>query len=324
MAIVVSTLRSGSDSVSPVRVTTTVLRQTLEETVVARGVVGYGAAQPVVAAEAGRVTGIGMSVGDEVADGTDVVRIDGRPAVAVSGGSPFWRPLSEGSEGPDVSQLQEILAAAGFEAPVTGVFDPPTRDAVRQWQADRGFPDPDGELHLNDMLVGEWPRRVAEVTLSVGEFVQPGATVIQVSSLSPVVTVEFVPSDRARVASGDIARVDSPNGATPEGVLGTVDDVPRSLEDGSLVYSGQVELEERPELPEGVQVRITVVIARAEDVLTVPLASVVSGQQGGPAVRVLENERTTLIDVELGLTSGAWVEVRSGLNGGETVVVAGS
>jgi peptidoglycan hydrolase-like protein with peptidoglycan-binding domain len=278
----------------------------------------------VVAAEAGRVTGIGLSVGDEVADGSQLVRINGRPAVAVSGGSPFWRPLSEGSAGPDVSQLQEILAAAGFDAPVTGAFDAATRDTLRQWQADRGFPEPDGELHLNDMLVGEWPQRVAEVTLSVGEFVQPGATVVRVSSLSPVVTVEFVPSDRARVAPGDAVRVDSPNGEAFEGVLGTIDDVPRSLEDGSLVYGGQVELEERPELPEGVQVRITVVIARAADVLTVPLASVVSGQTGGPAVRVLQDDETTLIDVELGLTSGAWVEVRSGLDGDETVVVAGS
>jgi len=292
--------------------------------VVARGVVGYGATHPVVAAEAGRVTSIGMGVGDEVADGSELVRINGRPAVAVSGGGPFWRPLSEGSEGPDVSGLQEILAAAGFDLPRTGVFDPPTRDALRQWQADRGFPDPDGELHLNDILVGSWPQRVAEVTVSVGEFVQPGATVIQVSSLVPVVTVELVPSDRARVAPGDMARVDSPIGETLEGVLGTVDDVPRSLEDGSLVYSGQVELEKHPELPEGVQVRITVVIARAADVLTVPLASVVSGQDGGPAVRVVEGEGTTLIDMELGLTSGAWVEVRSGLDGDETVVVAGS
>lgn len=290
----------------------------------ARGVVGYGATQPVVAAEAGRVTSVALSVGDEIADGSELVRVNGRPAVAVSGGSPFWQPLSEGSEGADVLALQEILSAAGFDLPLTGVFDPPTRDALRHWQADHGFPDPDGELHLNDMMVGEWPRRVAEVTLSVGEFVQPGAIVIRVSSLSPVVTVELVPSDRARVATGDVARADSPNGESFEGVLGTVDDVPRSLEDGSLVYGGQVELEESPELPEGVQVRITVVIARAEDVLTVPLASVVSGQTGGPAVRVLEGDETTLIDVELGLTSGAWVEVRSGLDGGERVVVVGS
>lgn len=290
----------------------------------ARGVVGYGATQPVVAAEAGRVTSVALSVGEEVADGTELVQINGRPAVAVSGGSPFWQPLSEGSEGVDVLALQEILAATGFDLPLTGVFDPPTRDALRQWQVDHGFPDPDAELHLNDMLVGEWPMRVAEVTVSVGEFVQPGATVVRLSSLSPVVTVELVPSDRARVAPGDAARVDSPNGEAFEGVLGTIDDVPRTLEDGSLVYGGHVELEERPELPEGVQVRITVVIARAEDVVTVPLASVVSGQTGGPAVRVLEGEGTTLIDVELGLTSGAWVEVRSGLDGDETVVVAGS
>jgi len=53
----------------------------------------------------------------------------------------FWRNLSNGSQGDDVSQLQHVLVAKGFlsQANVTGFFGPLTRRALTKFQTQSGI-----------------------------------------------------------------------------------------------------------------------------------------------------------------------------------------
>lgn len=92
--------------------------------------------------------------------------------------------------------------------------------------------------------------------------------------------------------------------------------------DQSLLYRATVALDDATAIPEGTQLRIAIVVDAAEDVVAVPVVAVVSDLEGRPAVRVIDDDRVTTVPVELGMAAGAWVEVTSGLDGGETVLVS--
>lgn len=66
-----------------------------------------------------------------------------RPAAAAapaSGGSVSQHTLlKSGSRGPEVSQLQQQLSQAGFQAGQSGVFDAKTEQAVKQYQQSKGL-----------------------------------------------------------------------------------------------------------------------------------------------------------------------------------------
>ena len=71
----------------------------------------------------------------------------------------------------------------------------------------------------------------------------------------------------------------------------------------------------------GMTVRLDVIIERAEDVLVIPNEAV-SLLDGKQVVSVLgENGSTTTVTVELGMTDGSIVEVVSGLESGQRVIL---
>lgn len=310
---------------APVRVTVQVRVRTLERTVATRGVVRYPLRETLVAAGNGRVTSVRASVGFVVQDGERILEIDGRPVVAVMGSKPLWRDLAVGASGPDVAMLQEFLEAEGYLsfAP-DGRFGSATQAALKAWQEDRGYPVPDGVLQVGDWLVADWPRRVGQVHVRVGGFVHPGAEIVALTEQDPSVSLELTPSDRLRVRRGDRARIEvAATALTVGGTVREVDVTPETREDGSLVYPGTVVVDELLDVPEGTQVSVTIIVDRAKDVLVVPLASLVSDDEGSAAVVVVRRDGSLeTVSVELGLSEGAWAEVVSGLSGDEIVVVA--
>lgn len=308
----------------PIRVTAGIERMTLEDTVILRGVTGYQPTTRLTAGAPGRVTDVAVVAGDVVEPGAVLLAIDGRPVVAVAAEMPFWRDLSMGAAGSDVRQLQAVLSQAGHDVEESGTFDEATGRALQAWQAEHGLSPPDGTLALNDLATGSWPQRVGQVRVQPGDLVSPGDQLIDFTGREPVVNVELLPSDRLRVAVDDPARVElSATGAQAAGKLSEVSASPITREDdGSLLYTARVTLDEPLEAPEGTQAQVVIVIDRVEDVLAVPLAAVVSDDVGRPAVRVVGGDGSTrLVPVELGVSQGAWVQVVEGLEGTETVVV---
>lgn len=315
----------SSDDAGQVRATAAVERRTLEDAIIVRGIAGYPTTGTLIAKAAGLVTSIDVEAGSTVEAGTTILSVDGRAMVAVEGDTPFWRELQEGASGADVAQLQSILEAAGL-GPGTneGTFDAETTAALTTWQAEHGYAAPDGVLRLNDMVTGTWPRRVGAVTVRQASFVDPGTELLSYSTNEPAVSIELLPSDRLRVSPGLPARVElEATGSTVSGELAEVASEPVVREDGSLLYPGRVVLDEALGAPEGTQVRVALIVDRVEDVLTIPLAALISDGSGSTAVRVAQQNSTEVVPVEIGLSEGAWVEVISGLMGDERVVVAG-
>ena len=88
----------------------------------------------------GRVSEVTVSEGDTIEAGDQLVAVDGRTSVAVDGTIPFYRSLTVGSEGPDVLQLERVLQDAGYAIETAdSLFTEETRDALAQWQFDRGY-----------------------------------------------------------------------------------------------------------------------------------------------------------------------------------------
>lgn len=310
----------------PVRVVAEVERRTLEETVVTRGTMGFPETGSVGIGASGRVTGVSVSSGDTLGSDQMVITLNGRPVVTMADVAPFWRDLSTGSQGDDVAALQTFLATQGYLASEPdGRFGPSTEAAVEDWQEQHGMSDPDGELRLGDTVVGNWPARVGQVRVDAGDFLNQGEVVATLTSDTAAVSLELLPSERLRVMEGSDVRIEvAATGQRASGVVSQVSLAPLDTE-GSLLYPATAEATEDLEIPDGTQVRLTIVIERAEDVVAVPVAAVVSGSNGEPVVRVIgANDDIETTPVELGLSEGAWVEVTSGLSGGESVVVAAS
>ena len=88
----------------------------------------------------GRVSQLGVEDGDNVDAGDVLLSLDGRPAVAVNGDFSFYRQLDVGSDGPDVLQLERILAESGYDpGAVDRLYTEATRSALRQWQIAYGY-----------------------------------------------------------------------------------------------------------------------------------------------------------------------------------------
>lgn len=88
----------------------------------------------------GKVSSLAVDDGDTIDVGDPLFALDGRTAVAVAGDFAFYRTLDVGSDGPDVAQLEKILAGAGYPiSSVDSLFTEETRAALTRWQVDHGY-----------------------------------------------------------------------------------------------------------------------------------------------------------------------------------------
>ncbi|MEN8040689.1 MAG: peptidoglycan-binding domain-containing protein [Actinomycetota bacterium] len=109
----------------------------------------------------GTVTSIDVEAGVSVSPGDVLYTVGLRPVMVAEGAVPSFRDLSYRSDGPDVAQLQELLAVGGFfEDEIDGVFGRSTRAAVKLWQEGLGVDD-DGVVRRGDVIfVEDLPARV--------------------------------------------------------------------------------------------------------------------------------------------------------------------
>ncbi len=127
-------------------VTAAVERRALAADVVTRGEVVASSMTPVVApapaedAVATVVTRPTGEAGDEIAAGSRLVDLNGRPLLAWPSRLPLYRDLRPGLRGPDVAAVQDALAAMGATIPSDerSVFGPSTEAAVATVYAAQG------------------------------------------------------------------------------------------------------------------------------------------------------------------------------------------
>lgn len=135
--------------------TATVEDRVLSQTVTIRGTVGASSTFPVRLSAAATGTGsqearaqvvthVHIKAGDRVTAGEVLLEVSGRPLVILPGSIPAFRDLTPGSDGADVAQFQDDLAAMGFESTGDphGTFGPGTKQAVTAFYKHLGYDVP--------------------------------------------------------------------------------------------------------------------------------------------------------------------------------------
>jgi peptidoglycan hydrolase-like protein with peptidoglycan-binding domain len=133
---------------APSVLTAPVVRQVLTQTVVVRGTVVAGTSLPITPTGAQGATTLVVTrtvkhPGDEIAPGTVLIEVSGRPIVALAGAIPAYRDLKPGDTGNDVAQLQSALRALGYpDSDTDGAFGAGTKSAVTRLYEHVGYSVP--------------------------------------------------------------------------------------------------------------------------------------------------------------------------------------
>ncbi len=266
-------------------------------------------------------------------------RSDGAPyALLLCGSTPAYRSLSEGTSGPDVTELNANLVHLGYATraqldPSSDRFSSETASAVEKLQSKLGE-DQTGSLALGRAVFLPESVRIAKMTGELGGSAGPGAQVAQATSDTLEVQVALDPSQQGEVKRGDPAQITLPGNASVTGKvdrLGRVAQVPAGQNTGALAATipAYISLDD-PEKARGLDrapVQVEITTKGVESALSVPVTAIVGKSGGGFAVEAVRaGGRRELVAVKLGLfdTAGGRVQVEGDLRQGEHVVVPAS
>ena len=355
----------AADTAAPPRTVTTaaVVSQILTSSVQMRGVV-YPATEydvypsaPASSAGAGTGTGTGSAVyisklevaaGDTITNGRRLAEIDGEPLFALRGTVPAWRDLTPGESGPDVSELQQALAALGYYGggDTPGYFGSSTGYAVSLYYEHLGYTPPSlGGLPAADVVfLPSLPARVLAVNGAAGQ--QPGQPFLELASRRSLsLTGELPPAYASQVkagltvtvfdevtgihATGTVSEVGTATTTVPAGAVVDVGSVPApSASSGSGAGAGSssgssgssatvflpVTIRPSKPLPAALNeenVLVTVETGRTVGpVLTVPVAAIVTTASGRSYVTVVgAHGKQTEVPVTPGISENGYVQV---------------
>ncbi len=175
-----------------------------------------------------------------------------------------------------------------------------------------------------DMVVASWPARIGTVSVDDGEFILLGQEVLTLTEPDFTITLTLNPTDRGNLEEGMAVEVElqaSDQDAVP-GVIVELDETATVGADGSERYEGVIQTTENLDAVDGARVNVDVTREEKIDVITVPVAAVLQDGQGNDVVRVVLTDGTTRqVQVKVGLSEGAFVEITEGLSGDELVLV---
>jgi len=317
-----------------------VVRADLTTTVQVSGSLGYAGSYTIVDQAPGAAFTALPAAGATIRRGQTLYEVDGAPVSLFYGARPEWRALFAGvAAGRDVAQLDRNLIALGYGAGLTvsDCFTAATGYAVERWQAARGLPAT-GTVPLGQVAYAPGPLRVTAVTPALGSPPQPGAGVLTATSPAPVVLAMVPVSQEYLVRAGDDVTVTLPDGVTTTpGIVTSVSPVASAGSGSSASPGGQapagggqatvpvtvrlVRPAEAGHLDQA-PVTVSIVSARARDVLAVPVSALVALAGGGYAVEVVHGSARHLVAVQTGLFSQTLVQVSGpGLTAGQRVEV---
>lgn len=84
-------------------------------------------------------------------------------------------------------------------------------------------------------------------------------------------------------------------------------------------FTATVEFENDGNIKIGMSASCTIIIEKAEDVIAVPIEAVQTSDNKKYVVVVKDDETTENIDIETGISNDSYVEIKSGLSGGEKI-----
>ncbi len=233
---------AGTNAVAPPQLP--VEEHTLQTYRVEGGTVGRSIELPVTASWStsrtlyadsdGVVTSVAHQAGDSAKLGEVIASVNLEPLVVAEGEIPMFRTLGRGVEGPDVAQFQEFLRRLDFlEGAADGRFGPLTSTATRRWQRSIAAQDGGSVAPGSLVFIERLPARL-EVLAVVGQRISAGSDFVRVLEETPDFVATVSASRRSELTSGMSLSIDTPDGGSWGGELGSFEPV----EDGS--YSAQV------------------------------------------------------------------------------------
>lgn len=263
---------------------------------------------------AGTVLEVRAQEGDRVATGELLARLDAREAEAqlararatLEGAVAAFRRDSALHAGTIVTAAEFERSRAAYQV---------AQSEVTLWETRRAF------TRISAPSAGVVTAKLVEA----GSAVTPNQRLFELADVSLlVVRVQVSELDVVHLTAG--ARVAVRLDAFPTARIdGSVRRVFPSADPQSRLVPVEVALGRRPrglDLKPGFLARIEFGLERRDGVLAMPAAAVGVGSTG-PFVYVVADDTLATRDVELGLATEGWVEVRTGLAEGDRVVVSG-
>ena len=149
----------------------TVQRRDLVQTDTESGTLGYARPQTVYNRLSGTITWL-PTVGQQIAPGQTLFKVDNQPVVLLNGTTPAYRALSPSvSAGPDVQELNQNLVNLGFDPTraiaIDDTWQAATTAAVERWQASLGETET-GTIGLGQIVFLPGSQIVSTVSTVVG------------------------------------------------------------------------------------------------------------------------------------------------------------
>ena len=299
-----------------------VTRTTLIRTQQVNGTLGYGTPVTLNAPGHGTITWL-PAPGATISRGQPVYRVDNQAIPLLYGSLPLYRSLRSGDIGEDVKEIEQNLAALGYTGYTVDMsYTSTTADAVRRWQKDLGLVQT-GVIDPAAMVIAPARLRVGEVIAHLGD--QAGGPLLAYVGTTRVVTIALEVALQNLVTPGLSATVTLPDGKSVEGQVTTVgavatagaDHQPATI-DVTVTIADQSKLGPLDQAP----VVVTVVSAKLENVLAVPVAALVVLPEGGYGVQVVTGSTTHDVAVQLGMFADGQVQITAdGIAEGTLVVM---
>lgn len=251
--------------------------------------------------------------GDLVEKGEVLVEIGRQKAAAADLASARQLLLEQEQE---LGRLETLVAAGAV--PAAGLDAARSRHENARAQVARAV------QNSEDYLVkAPWSGIVAKVLVEDGDYVAPRATLVEMfdpASLLIRFAVAEAQAMSLREAMGVRARLDAYPGRTWEGKISRVHP---ELEPRTRTRTVEAVLNGPVVLIPGMFARLTVILGTAEIAVTVPAAAVVTTPHG-KAVFVVEEGRAKRRQVDTGIETRGSIQILSGIQAGEKVIIAGN
>lgn len=261
---------------------------------------------------AGRVVRIGFAEGAQVKAGQLLVQLDDAALSASVAEAKASRDLAR-SDARRAQDLfaQDLLARSEMERLQSQVATHEANFARMQAQ------------QVQSRLVAPFDGVVGLRQFSLGELVQPGQALVSLVSLAALkVDVPIAESDARLLKAGQAVEVTIPALDSLQ-VSGVVQAVEPRLAEGSRALNVRVRLNNRDgRLQPGMTARVNVAVAKASTALWLPAQAVVARAGRFVAFRI-DGEQAVAVNVETGVRQNGQVQILSGLNVGDVVVMSG-
>ena len=160
------------------------------------------------------------------------------------------------------------------------------------------------------------------MAVDIGDLVGRGTPLFELAETAFTIALVVGAAERAELEVGQRVSVDLTVGdQILDGRIVSLDESATLGPNGEERFEGIVEVDGEYEAIDGAKVTVEVVLAEVVDALAVPVAAVLRTADGD-VVRVVDDDGTIeRVPVTIGLVDREWVEILSGLNGDELVVV---